>query len=259
MSKIMSKSVTSQDVFHLKKNLCSEDKIRTEMTIQEAIEARHSVRAYRNQPLTEEVVRALEEKTVQLNREGRLHIQLVLNEPKAFQGTLAKYGRFRGVNNYLVVAGRKSDDLDERVGYYGEHLVLFAQMLGLNTCWVGLSYSKVPGTYVLDDGEKIACYISIGYGETQGVSHKIKSVAQVSRSASDTTPSWFRMGVEAALLAPTAVNQQKFSFEYLGMKNGRHQVLARKGFSLIGYTKMDLGIAKYHFEVGAGKKNFEWA
>ena len=238
------------------------------MTIQEAIKARHSVRAYKEQPLTEDVVKALEEKIAELNREGDLHIQLILNEPKAFQGTLAKYGKFRGVNNYIVVAGKKTDDLDERVGYYGEHLVLFAQTLGLNTCWVGLSYSKVPGTYVLEDGEKIACYIAIGYGESQGTGHKIKTVEQVS-NASDTTPSWFKKGIEAALLAPTAVNQQKFSFEYVGMKDGHQQVRAKKGFSMIGYTKIDLGIAKYHFEVGAGKatgrraqlgneENFEW-
>ena len=227
------------------------------MTIQEAIEARHSVRSYREQPLTEEIVKLLKGKIDELNREGQLHIQLILNEPRAFQGTLAKYGKFRGVNNYLVMAGKKSDDLDERVGYYGEQLVLYAQTLGLNTCWVGLSYSKVPGTYVLDEGEKIACYIAIGYGESQGVGHKIKTVEQVS-NASDITPSWFKKGVEAALLAPTAVNQQKFSFEYIGMSNNRHQVRAKKGFSMIGYTQMDLGIAKYHFEVGAGKEIFDW-
>ncbi len=227
------------------------------MTIQEAIDARHSVRAYREQPLTEEIVKLLKGKIDQLNREGRLHIQLIQNEPRAFQGTLAKYGKFRGVNNYIVMAGKKSDDLDERVGYYGEYLVLFAQTLGLNTCWVGLSYSKIPGTYVLNEGERIACYIAIGYGETQGVSHKIKTVEQVS-NASGITPSWFKKGVEAALLAPTAVNQQKFFFEYVGMSNNRHQVRAKKGFSMIGYTQMDLGIAKYHFEVGAGKDNFDW-
>ena len=227
------------------------------MTILEAIEARHSVRAYKEQPLTEEIVRVLEEQIAILNDEGQLHIQLILNEPKAFQGTLAKYGKFRGVNNYIVMAGKKSEDLDERVGYYGEHLVLLAQTLGLNTCWVGLSYSKVPGTYVLDEGEKIACYIAIGYGETQGVGHKVKTVEQVS-NASDITPSWFKKGVEAALLAPTAVNQQKFSFEYVGMENSRHKVLAKRGFSMIGYTQMDLGIAKYHFEIGAGKEKFVW-
>ena len=227
------------------------------MTIQEAIEARHSVRAYKEQPLTEDVVKVLEEQIAILNREGKLHMQLILNEPKAFQGTMAKYGKFRHANNYLVMAGKRAEDLDERVGYYGEHLVLLAQTLGLNTCWVGLSYSKVPGTYVLEEGEKIACYIAIGYGETQGVGHKIKTVEQVS-NASDITPSWFKKGVEAALLAPTAVNQQKFSFEYVGVKDGRHQVRAKKGFSMIGYTQMDLGIAKYHFEIGADKANFDW-
>ena len=227
------------------------------MTIQEAIEARHSIRAYKDQPLSEEIVKVFEDEIVKLNNEGQLHIQLICDEPKAFQGTMAKYGKFRNANNYIVMAGKKAEDLDERIGYYGEHLVLLAQTLGLNTCWVGLSYSKVPGTYELGEGEKIACYIAIGYGETQGVSHKIKTVEQVS-NASDITPSWFRKGVEAALLAPTAVNQQKFSFEYVGMSNNRHQVCAKKGFSMIGYTQMDLGIAKYHFEIGAGKENFEW-
>lgn len=227
------------------------------MTIQEAILARHSVRAYKEEPLTEDVVKVLENEISQVNQKSKLHIQLILNEPKAFQGALAKYGKFRNVSNYLVMAGKKAEDLDERVGYYGEYLVLLAQTLGLNTCWVGLSYTKVPGTYVLDEGEKIACYIAIGYGETQGTSHKIKTIEQVS-NVSERTPLWFKKGVEAALLAPTAVNQQKFSFEYVGMKEGHHLVHAKKGFSMIGYTQMDMGIAKYHFEIGAGKENFEW-
>ncbi len=227
------------------------------MTLQEAIEARHSVRAYKNEPLAEDVSRRLEEEIAEVNQKGCLHIQLIQDEPKAFQGTLAKYGKFRNVTSYLVMAGKKADDLDERIGYYGEHLVLLAQTLGLNTCWVGLSYKKIPDTYVLDEGEVIKSYIAIGYGEMQGTSHKIKTVEQVS-NASETTPSWFIKGVEAALLAPTAVNQQKFSFEYVGMSNNRHQVRAKRGFSMIGYTKMDLGIAKYHFVIGAGKEHFDW-
>ena len=227
------------------------------MTLQEAIEVRHSVRAYKEQPLAEDVARRLEEEIAKVNQAGHLHVQLIQNEPKAFQGTLAKYGKFRNVTSYLVMAGKKAEDLDERIGYYGEQLVLLAQTLGLNTCWVGLSYRKIPDTYVLEEGEVIKAYISIGYGETQGVNRKSKTVKQVS-NMSDITPSWFKRGVEAALLAPTAVNQQKFSFEYLGMKDDRHQVRAKKGFSLVGYTQMDLGIAKYHFEIGAGKENFDW-
>ena len=227
------------------------------MTLLEAITARHSVRKYLDKEIPADIIAALQDKIAECNKVGNLSIQLVQNETKAFQGTMAKYGKFRNANNYIVMAGKKAEDLDERIGYYGEHLVLLAQTLGLNTCWVGLSYSKVAGTYELGEDEKIACYIAIGYGETQGVSHKIKTVEQVS-NASDITPSWFKKGVEAALLAPTAVNQQKFSFEHVGVKNNRHQIRAKKGFSMIGYTKMDLGIAKYHFEIGAGKENFKW-
>ena len=226
------------------------------MTLLEAIEARHSVRKYIDKEIPADIVTVLQDKIAEYNKVGNLNIQLVLNETRAFTGMLS-YGSFSGVRNYFVMVGKKGADLDERVGYYGEQLVLLAQTLGLNTCWVGLSYRKVPEAYNVGKDEKLACMIALGYGETEGVSHKIKTVEQVS-NASDITPSWFKKGVEAALLAPTAVNQQKFSFKYVGMSNNRHQVRAKKGFSMIGYTQIDLGIAKYHFEIGAGKDNFEW-
>ena len=227
------------------------------MTLLEAISARHSVRKYLDKEIPADIIAALKEKIAECNNAGNLNIQLVQNETKAFTGMLS-YGSFSGVKNYLVMVGKKSKDLDERVGYYGEQIVLFAQTLGLNTCWVGLSYRKVPKAYNVGKDEKLVCMIALGYGETQGVPHKIKSVEDVS-NASDITPSWFKKGVEAALLAPTAVNQQKFSFEYVGMNYNRHQVRANKGFSMIGYTQMDLGIAKLHFEIGAGKENFQWS
>lgn len=226
------------------------------MTLQEAIVARHSVRKYIDKEIPTDIITALQDKIAKCNKVGNLNIQLVLNETRAFTGMLS-YGSFSGVKNYLVMVGKKGDNLDERVGYYGEQLVLLAQTLGLNTCWVGLSYRKVPEAYHVGNDEKLACMIALGYGETQGVSHKIKTVEDVS-NASDITPSWFKKGVEAALLAPTAVNQQKFSFEYLGLKNNRHQVRAKKGLSMIGYTQMDLGIAKCHFEIVAGVNNLEW-
>lgn len=226
------------------------------MTLLEAITARHSVRKYLDKEIPADIIAALQDKIAECNNVGNLSIQLVQNETKAFTGMLS-YVSSSGVKNYLVMVGKKAKDLDERVGYYGEQLVLLAQTLGLNTCWVGLSYRKVPEAYNVGKDEKLVCMIALGYGETQGVPHKIKTVEQVS-NASDITPSWFKKGVEAALLAPTAVNQQKFSFEYMGMSNNHHQVRAKKGVSMIGYTQMDLGIAKYHFEIGAGKDNFEW-
>jgi hypothetical protein len=217
------------------------------------------VRKYKDEPLPEEVVTTLRDRIQEINDNAGLHIQLVTGEPKAFSGMMT-YGSFSGVKNYLVMAGKKGEDLDEKIGYYGEQLVLLAQTLGLNSCWAGLSYRKVAGTYELSDGEKIGCYIALGYGETQGKGHKVKDVKEISNS-SDVTPKWFNEGVDAAILAPTAVNQQKFHLEYLGIPGGGKvpKVAARPLFSMIGYSKMDLGIVKYHFELGAGKENFEWA
>ena len=226
------------------------------MTLQEAITARHSVRKYIDKEIPANIIAALQDKIVECNKGGNLNIQMVLNETKAFTGMLS-YGQFSGVKNYLVMVGKKGKDLDERVGYYGEQIVLLAQTLGLNSCWVGVSYRKVTEAYNVGKDEKLACMIALGYGETQGVSHKIKSVQQVS-NACVLTPAWFKEGVEAALLAPTAINQQKFSFEYIGLKDNLHIVKDEKGFSMIVYTQMDLGIAKYHFEIAAGKENFEW-
>ena len=228
------------------------------MTLLEAIEARHSVRRYKDEPISEEILAILRNRIDEINKEAGLHIQLVTGEPKAFGGLIC-YGTFSGVTNYFVMAGKKVDDVDEKIGYYGEQLVLLAQTLGLNTCWAGVSYSKIPGTYVLEDDEKIALYIALGYGQSQGKAHKVKPAKEIS-NASDLTPKWFNRGVEAALLAPTAVNQQKFYIEYLGFRDyGRvPKVTARPLFSMVGYSRIDLGIVRCHIEIGAGKENFEW-
>ena len=172
------------------------------MTLQEAIMLRHSVRRYVHKPLSAEIVETLRKKIEECNAEGGLHIQLVTNETRAFTG-LFSYGKFSGVENYIVMVGRKADNLDERVGYYGEQLVLLAQTLGLNTCWAGLSYRRVDEAYSVGNDEKLTCMIALGYGATQGHKRKSKTAEQVSNVGSD-SPEWFRKGVEAVLMAPTA-------------------------------------------------------
>ena len=227
------------------------------MTLQEAVVARHSVRQYQEKPIEAEIIKRLNEEIALCNQEEGLHIQLVTDEPKAFAGGMAKYGKFSGVSNYLAMVGPKG--ADEAIGYYGERLVLLAQTLGLNSCWVGLSFKKQPDQYTVADNEKLYCVIALGYGATQGMQHLMRPMekflgAQASRLQINNLPDWFRRGMEAALLAPTAVHQQRFEFELLD----DHTVAARARFTLIGYGKMDLGIVKYHFEVGAGKENFSW-
>lgn len=216
------------------------------MELMEAIQNRHSVRQYTDKPIAAETLAELQKEVDACNREGGLHIQLVTGEPKAFDGFMAHYGKFSGVTNYIALVGPKGKELDEKCGYYGERLVLRCQQLGLNTCWVAMSYSKVPGACQIAPGEKLTVVIAMGYGKTQGIQHKSKALSEVSNAGQD-TPAWFTEGVEAALLAPTAMNQQKFFFTYA---DGKVSVKAGMGF----YTKMDLGIVKYHFELGAGKK-----
>ena len=220
------------------------------MTLMEAMQARHSVRQYREEALRKEDAALLREEIEACNAESGLHIQLVCGEPKAFSGLLARYGKFSGVTNYIALVGKKGPDLSETCGYFGERIVLRAQQIGLNTCWVAMTYSKVPSAFSVGEGEKLCAVIAVGYGKTQGSGHRVKSLREVTEGEPP-FPEWFVSGVEAALLAPTAMNQQKFRF---ALQGNRVSVTAGSGF----YTKLDLGIVKYHFAMGAGADAFTW-
>ena len=215
----------------------------------ELMRARHSVRSYLDRPIEQDKREILERAVGEVNAEAGLHVQLFTEEPEAFNANAPHYGQFSGCRNYFAMVGPK--DSDEAVGYYGEKLVLLAQELGLNTCWVALTFRRNAVAVEIAEDEKLHVVIALGYGETQGVPHKSKEASAVS-NLTDDSPRWFRDGVEAALLAPTAINQQKFSFTLSGRR-------VRARTKLTFYGRMDLGIAKYHFELGAGKENFDWA
>ena len=215
------------------------------MTIQEAINVRHSVRAYRNEPIEAEKRRQLDQFAEACNQASGLHIFLRYDDPDGFDSRLAHYGHFRNVRNYIVLAGKKGPEFDFRCGYYGEKIVLFAQQLGLNTCWAALTFNKRKVRELIPEGESLSMVIALGYGETQGSARKSKTFGDVTENGTD--EAWFRQGVEAALKAPTAVNQQKFVF---GVRDGE-PVAKVKGFGSL--TRVDLGIAAYHFEAATGK------
>lgn len=214
------------------------------MDVFEIMQQRHSVRRYADKPIEAEKRAALDELVKQINAKTGMNIQTVYDEPKCFGSLRARYGKFSGVSNYIALVGKKSPKLDETLGYYGEKLVLKAQKLGLNTCWVALTHGKSRAT--VGSGEKALCLISLGYGAEQGIPHKSKPLSSVCNCGDD-APSWFVNGVEAALLAPTAMNQQKFFFTLL--PDGKVKLSHGSGF----YTKLDLGIVKYHFEIVSGK------
>ncbi len=217
----------------------------------EIMKARHSVRSYNERKMEPQVVKELQELIEKCNKKGDLHLQLCLEDSAAFDGFMAHYGKFSNVNNYIAVVGKKTKDLEEKAGYYGEKVVLKARELNLGTCWVAGTYSKGKCKAIVDKGEKLLAVITIGYFDKDGIPHKTKSVEELSKVQGN-VPDWFKKGMEAAQLAPTAINQQKFYFTLEGNK-----VTAKAGLGFL--TKLDLGIVKYHFELGAGKENFTWA
>lgn len=212
-----------------------------QMNLIEAIKARHSVRAYLDKKIEADKVEKLNELIAKCNEEGNLHLQLLEDAGNTFNRVLSKVMGLGSAVSVIACVGKDDATLDERVGYYGEKVVLLAQQLGLNTCWAGTYNAKnVPAK--IEAGERLSIVIAIGYGANQGKQHKSKSYEQVSSVSN--APEWFKTGVEMALLAPTAINQQKFEIKL----NGDAPEFIDKGGIL---SKVDLGIIRCHFEIGA--------
>ena len=220
---------------------------------------RHDVRAYTNKPLPPDIVERLQKEIDAVNEITGMHVQLVQNDPKGISGFMAAYEKFRNVKNYLVMMGPNNARLDEQCGYFGEHLVLIAQHLGLNTCWSGLGFNRKKGNFTKADGDRAAIAIAIGYGENQGASKEMKSASEISNLDAN-SPEWFRSGIEAVRLAPTVLDEQGIRIDLLpeSAPDGRRYVrciAAEKGH----FNYIDYGIARYHFETIAGTENFVWA
>lgn len=220
------------------------------MNIEEIIKKRHSVRSYTSKEIEKEKIDILNELINDINPKENLHIQLIINDPDVFDkygGFILQYGKLHNCKNYIALIGKKDDNLlEEKCGYNGEKLVLKATELGLNTCFVAGTYKKKYVTANISEDEELVCVIALGYGETNGNVRKSKSIEEVTDSKE--YPDWFEKGIEYALLAPTALNQQKFKLNYLGDN-------VVEAITLTGpKSKIDIGIVKYHFELGAGRE-----
>lgn len=213
------------------------------MDLTEAMRARHSVRQYENRPIPDDIRKQLADEVEKLNQKSGLHMQLFFDEPECFDSARARYGKLSGVSNYLAIVGKKSSDLDEKAGYWGERVVLLAQSLGLNSCWVGMTHGRSHA--VVGRNERQVILVSLGFGMTQGAAHRTKPLEELC-SVSGEMPDWFARGMEAAMLSPTAVNQQKFMISW----DEQHLTAQVKGTGF--FTKTDLGIVKCDFELASG-------
>lgn len=218
------------------------------MTMMEAMQSRHTVRRYTERAIPAEILEQLEKRLEEHNKKYGLHMKLMINNEKAF-GAMMKLILAKGVKNYIILAGEDISGVDEQLGYCGADMALFAQTFGLNSWWVGGTFHK-KNVAKYAQGEKVTGIIAIGYGATQGKAHKSKKAEEVS-SYNGTAPDWFERGVNAALLAPTALNKQAFIIKG---ENHKISISCHNGI----FSETDLGIVKYHFEMGAGTEHFEW-
>lgn len=212
------------------------------MTEIEAIKERHSVRNYLDKSIEQDKIDKLNELIAKCNEEGNLHLQLCVDAGNTYNKLLNKAMGLGSAPSVIACVGKDDADLDERVGYYGQKIVLYAQQLGLNTCWAGTFNRKnIPAK--VDAGERLVISIAIGYGVNNGKERKSKTEEQVTSGKGD-KPYWFKVGVQMALLAPTAINQQKFEIK---LNEDDTVSFIDKGGVM---SKVDLGIVKYNFEVG---------
>ena len=223
----------------------------------QAARARHLVRKYTDAALPDDIISKLSARADANNAAYSLAIKLMANDGHGIPAVV-KIFRAHGVKNYFILAGDDAPDLGERLGYSAADLMLYAQTLGLNSWYIGATYNHGVSRYV--NGKKAIGIVVVGYGQTAGVPHKSKSASEISKyegSASGkgsqtAAPEWFTKGVEMALLAPTALNRQDFFIT--GEGNTVHIKAANTP-----YSGANLGLVRYHFELGAGKGNFEWA
>ena len=222
------------------------------MTLLEAIDHRHSIRCYIDKPLAPEDKEKIAAKAEELNKESGLSMSIMFDEPKAFE----KSTGFLFTKNYVLMTGPVSmgkRELQEAVGYYGEKLVLWAETEGFGTCWVKASYKKQTELYNIPEGHELVCVIAIGYPAFPGKPHQNRLIDDVIR-AQRGMPQWYIDGAYAALAAPTALNQQMFYFVW----KGENRCQAKPNMKIWPNVYIDLGIVKYHFEIGAGAENFVW-
>ena len=199
----------------------------------ETILHRKSQRSFREEELKEELIRKIQEEVSEVNAESALAIEFVEDGSRAFRHFGKSYGLFKNVRSLLLAEG-----------------------LGLDTCWVGGTFDRESFSY--PEEEDVQAVILLGYAGESGLKEKImnsflptKKRPWESRIEGDSPyPKWVREGMEAVALAPSALNKQKPFFHY------HEGILTATVENTYEMDLVDLGIAKYHFEVAVGSGHF---
>lgn len=242
----------------------------------DTIRARHSVREYLDKPLAGVQLAGLRRAVVEAEQKSGLEIQLVTDNPEVFQ-VVARFGLVRGATASIVFCA-EGKDTDEAIVYWGQRIVLTAQELGLNTCWCAIC-SRKKSKAVLRGDKKVRIVIAVGLGKTQGKDRKTKPLSELcaveggsmangagagagagagvgagAGAGESGLPTWFATAMEAAQLAPTAVNAQNF---HITLRADGKTVAAR-ATKEGAWSTIDLGIVRRNFEEAANETGADW-
>jgi len=181
-----------------------------------------------------------------------------------FKGIAGSYGKIKGATAFIAFIGDMDHPfVQEEVGYTGEGVILEATALGLNTCWVaGFFRPEVVASLIeIKNNERVLAVTPVGYARKFesweerlmtgfGRTHTRLSLSRtVSGLPRENWPDWAKASLEAARLAPSAVNRQPWG---LKVEDDGITVFIRTGGPEFNISKrLDCGIAMLHIEVAA--------
>lgn len=232
-----------------------------------AIEQRTSRRAYKRQRIEPNKVSQIQDLIETINEESGLHIQFIEKGDLFLSGFKASYGLISGLPSLAALVGDAADqDLKRKAGYFGEFIVLECVSLGLGTCWISGTYNREEclKSIEIKDNETLVCVIAIG-NVIKNKTVKELFISQFGKGKQSfnellaekdcTPPLWVANGIDAARIAPSAVNGKPIAYRYI--KNQLSAYIAKKNHNA---EEIDLGISMAHFQLGAlqGMKEGIW-
>ncbi|MFC1916669.1 nitroreductase family protein [Chloroflexota bacterium] len=181
-----------------------------------------------------------------------------------FKGIVGSYGKIKDTPAFIAFSGNMgSAPVQEEVGYTGEGVILEATALGLNTCWVAGFFKpeSVAALVEIKSNERVLAVTPVGYARRFesmeeklmtgfGHTHRRLPVSKlICGLGRGELPEWVRASIQAASLAPSAINRQPWGFD---MEDGSIIVYVRSGGPEFSVSKrLDCGIAMLHVEVAA--------
>jgi hypothetical protein len=231
------------------------------LNLTQAIEVRSSRRQFSDQAIDANITNQINNLIARYNHSENLNFRLIENAETAFKSFLISYGKFKGIKNAVaLIVNKGNDNYLEKVGYFGQQLVLNMVTMGLDTCWVAVDFNRKSDVFALQENEELVAVLVFGYAndapvnleaEKYGIHHRTTLTIEEITVNDQILPHHVEEGIVAILKAPSNKNKQPVRVEY---KNAQLKLTVnlRRKTNLI-----ELGIAKAHYCIVNGGM-FDW-